>query len=356
MENIEGSLALSERAKRRLLFIVSWKLVSDASLPTFWSAQESRSDSHTKCGAETAVIRTTLYVIRTALNLRNMKQTTEIQLGDEEYPVLLAQIHGPPKKLYVWGTLPIARYWVAIVGSRKSTPYGTSVARQLAAELAGRGIVIVSGLAYGIDGSAHKGALEGKGMTVAVLGGGFNRLYPAIHAQLAKQVVENDGAVISEYAPGMSPMPWQFAVRNRIIAGLCQVTIVVEAVVKGASLITATVALDNNREVMAVPGNIDQPTSEGTNALLRQGAHVVTSAGDVLDLLGIEAEEQKASVYQPINPAEKALIRLISDGIHDGQELLERAQLDSAALAMTLTTLEINGVVRAGGANTWHLR
>jgi DNA processing protein len=288
--------------------------------------------------------------------MREMKQTTEIQLGDEEYPALLAQIHGPPKKLYIWGTLPIARHWVAIVGSRKSTSYGTHVARQIAAELAGHNIIIVSGLAYGVDGSAHKGALEGRGLTVAVLGGGFNQLYPATHAQLAKQIVEQEGTVISEYPPDMPPLPQQFAARNRIIAGLCQVTIVIEAAIKSGSLITATMALDNNREVMAVPGNIDQPTSEGTNALLRQGAHVVTSAGDVLDLLGIEAEEQKASVYQPANPAENALIRLLSDGIHDGQELLERAQLDSAALAMTLTTLEINGVVRAGGANTWHLR
>ncbi len=285
-----------------------------------------------------------------------MKQTTEIKLGDKEYPALLAQIHGAPKKLYVWGTLPDAPYWVAIVGSRKSTAYGTHVARMLASELAEQGIVVVSGLAYGVDGSAHKGALEGKGLTVAVLGGGFNRLYPAVHAQLAKQIVGEGGAVISEYPPDMSPLPQQFAARNRIIAGLCQVTIIIEAATRSGSLITATMALDNNREVMAVPGNIDQPTSEGTNALLRQGAHVVTSSKDVFDLLDIETDTRKASVYRPSNDHEKILISLISGGVHDGQELIEQTALDPGIFSMTLTTLEINGVIRAGGANTWHLK
>ncbi len=166
------------------------------------------------------------------------------------------------------------------VGARACSTYGSQVARVLARDLAAAGVVVVSGMARGVDGEAHRGALEAGGITVAVLGCGIDRDYPAVHAQLAREICER-GLVVSEYAPGVEPAPWRFPARNRIIAGLASAVVVVEARERSGALITADLALEEGRDVFAVPGEITSSLSTGSNGLLRLGAHVLTSADDV---------------------------------------------------------------------------
>jgi DNA processing protein len=190
------------------------------------------------------------------------------------FPPLLHAIHDPPAGLFVRGAAEVellGRAAVGIVGARSCSPYGAQAARMLGRELAAAGLVIVSGLARGIDGEAHRGALEAGGATVAVLGCGIERDYPASHAELAARI-RATGLAVSEYAPRVEPAPWRFPARNRIIAGLCAATIVVEARERSGALITADLALEEGREVLAVPGEITSALSRGTNDLLRLGA------------------------------------------------------------------------------------
>jgi len=213
-----------------------------------------------------------------------------LRRGEATYPTLLRGIPDPPPALWLRGDAPeelLTRPSVAIVGARACSSYGRSVARSLGRELAAAGLVVVSGLARGVDGEAHRGALDVGGITVAVLGCGIDRDYPAAHRELARRIVEN-GLIVSEYEPGVEPAPWRFPARNRIIAGLCAATVVVEARERSGALITADFALEDGREVMVVPGEITSAVSAGSNALLRLGATPVTAASDVLEAYGIE--------------------------------------------------------------------
>ena len=206
---------------------------------------------------------------------------------------MLAAIHDPPPALWVRGGAGdaiLSGRAVAVVGARACSAYGRSVARSLGRDLAAAGLVVVSGMARGIDGEAHRGALEAAGVTVAVLGCGIDRDYPAAHAELARRICER-GLVVSEYEPGVEPAPWRFPARNRIIAGLCEATVVVEARERSGALITADFALEEGREVLAVPGEITSALSAGTNALLRLGATPVTCSEDVLEVFGIESAD-----------------------------------------------------------------
>ena len=249
-----------------------------------------------------------------------------------DFPPLLRAIHDPPPGLFVRGgadpTL-LARPAVAIVGARACSGYGASVARRLGRELAAAGLVVVSGLARGVDGEAHRGALAGGGPTVAVLGCGVDRDYPAAHADLARRVV-----VVSEYAPGVEPAPWRFPARNRIIAGLCTATVVVEARERSGALITADLALEEGREVFAVPGEITSALSAGTNDLLKLGASPLTRAADVLSIYGIEPEEE-ARERSPL----LELLPATAD------ELARRAALSAEEVARALVELELAGAV-----------
>jgi DNA processing protein len=264
--------------------------------------------------------------------------------GEPNYPSQLRQLHDPPPGLFLRGSGAaelLGQRGVAIVGARACSSYGSQVGRLLGRELAAAGLVIVSGLARGIDGEAHRGALEAGGRTVAVLGCGVNRDYPAAHGQLAARICER-GLIVSEYAPGLEPAPWRFPARNRIIAGLAAATVVVEARDRSGALITADFALETGREVFAVPGEITSALSAGTNALLRLGATPLTSSEDVLEALGVEA----ASAPSPElgeTPARvlEALVREPS-GI-DG--LVRETGLDAAAVATALAELELAGVV-----------
>lgn len=215
-----------------------------------------------------------------------------ITVFEDKYPNLLKKIHSPPIVLYVKGHLPKdSEYAVGIVGSRVASIYGCATAQKLAYQLASRGVVIVSGLARGIDSAAHKGALKAGGRTIAVLGNGLNTIYPPENKKLAGEIVENGGAVISEFPMAMEPLPRNFPIRNRIISGLSLGVIVVEAAKNSGALITADFALEQDREVFAVPGKIDSSVSHGTNELIKQGAKLVQSADDVIEELGLKLKE-----------------------------------------------------------------
>ncbi len=207
--------------------------------------------------------------------------------GDSEYPLLLNEIYDPPPLIYVRGLrLPSAdsRSFVGVVGSRRCSDYGRETAFSLSRSLAERGVVIVSGAAYGVDGWAHRGCLEKGGFTIAVLGCGVDVVYPSFHRDLLELICER-GAVISEYPPGTEPAPWRFPHRNRIIAGMCHFLVVVEAAERSGALITAQLALEEGRDVGAVPGPVNSPLSFGTNALIQKGAKLVRSGDDVLEEL-----------------------------------------------------------------------
>jgi DNA processing protein len=263
------------------------------------------------------------------------------------FPRSLAAIFDPPVGLFLRGegeSAELERPAVAIVGARVCSPYGASVARMLGRELAAAGLVVVSGLARGIDGEAHRGALEACGVTVAVLGCGVDRVYPAAHGELARRVAER-GLIVSEYAPGVEPAPWRFPARNRIVAGLAAATVVVEARERSGALITADLALEEGREVFAVPGEITSGLSRGSNALLRLGATPLTAATDVLEALGIELP---AVEPPPVSPVAARVLDALDEGAASIDELVTRAALDAGALAAALAELELAGLVASG--------
>jgi DNA processing protein len=263
------------------------------------------------------------------------------------FPPRLRAIFDPPPALYLRGAGDpelLARRAAAVVGARSCSPYGALVARMLGRELAAAGLVVVSGLARGVDGEAHRGALEARGLTVAVLGCGIDRDYPASNAQLSRRI-EEQGLVISEYEPGVEPAPWRFPARNRIIAGLCEAVVVVEARERSGALITADFALDEGREVFAVPGEITSGLSAGTNALLKLGATPLTSAQDVLDALGIEPPEAPDAV--DVSPAAAQVLELVREAPCGPDELTARGVLAAGAISVALTELELAGLVAA---------
>jgi DNA processing protein len=263
-----------------------------------------------------------------------------------EFPPLLRAIHDPPVGLFLRGAAEaelLTRPAVAIVGARACSPYGAQVARMLGRELAGAGLVVVSGLARGVDGEAHRGALEAGGPTVGVLGCGIDRDYPAAHRELARRIGEH-GLVVSEYAPGVEPAPWRFPARNRIIAGLASVTVVVEAREASGALITADLALEEGREVFACPGEITSALSAGSNALLRLGATPLTSARDVLETLGVE---QPTPAVIEVGEGARAVLARLRDGAASADELGRTTELQAAELAAALSELELAGLVSA---------
>ena len=265
-----------------------------------------------------------------------------------EFPPLLHAIHDPPPGLFVRGAAGsdvLLRATVAVVGARSCSPYGAQVARTLGRELGSAGLVVVSGLARGVDGEAHRGALEAGGATVAVLGCGIDRDYPAAHRELAARI-RATGLTVSEYAPGVEPAPWRFPARNRIIAGLSAATVVVEARDRSGALITADLALEEGREVFAVPGEITSALSSGTNDLLKLGACPLTASTDVLELFGLTGAE--AEPVELGSSAEAVLARL-RDGPASADELARATGLDAGTLASALTELELAGCAVAGG-------
>jgi DNA processing protein len=267
--------------------------------------------------------------------------------SDRLFPELLRAVFDPPRELYVRGAGAaelLGSRAVAVVGARSCSAYGAQVARMLGRDLASAGIVVVSGLARGIDGEAHRGALEASGLTVGVLGCGIDRDYPASNASLSRRI-EEKGLVVSEYEPGVEPAPWRFPARNRIIAGLCAAVVVVEARERSGALITADFALDEGRDVFAVPGEITASLSAGTNALLKLGAIPLTSSDDVLDVLGVE--RPAASEAVDVSPEAAKLLELVRDAPAGADELTARGVLEAGVVSVALTELELAGLVAA---------
>ena len=267
------------------------------------------------------------------------------KLRRRELPELLRQIHDPPPTLFLRGAADVEVLWrpaVAIVGARACSTYGAQVARMLGRELAASGLVVVSGLARGVDGETHRGALDAGGVTVAVLGCGIDRDYPAAHTELARRICER-GLVVSEYEPGVEPAPWRFPARNRIIAGLTAATVIVEARERSGALITADFALEDGREVFAVPGEITSMLSTGTNRLLRQGATPLTSTEDVLELFGLSPGQRPHAPTLSIIAAK--LLERLADGAVSADELARATELEPGPLAAGLADLELEGLV-----------
>jgi DNA processing protein len=266
--------------------------------------------------------------------------------SDPRFPPLLQAIHDPPPGLFLRGgadTEMLSRPAVAIVGARACSAYGAGVARMLGRELAAAGLVVVSGLARGVDGEAHRGALEAgvAGATVAVLGCGIDRIYPAGHARLAAEIAES-GLVVSEYAPGVEPAPWRFPARNRIVAGLAAATIVIEARDGSGALITADFALEEGREVLAVPGEITSALSAGSNALLRLGATPLTRTEDVLELFGLEPARPEAP---ELSPAARSVLERVQEEPRGADAIGRVTGLEAGEVAAALAELELAGLV-----------
>jgi DNA processing protein len=277
---------------------------------------------------------------------------TPLVWSDPAYPVALTTIADPPPVLWVRGRVEVlSAPSVAIVGSRAASPYGLSVAAQLAGDLAARGLVIVSGLARGIDSAAHRGALAAAGVTVAVLGSGVDVIYPREHAPLAGDI-EKEGAVISELVPGTPPLPMFFPRRNRIISGLSRAVVVIEASDKSGSLITARCALEQGRDVLAVPGNVLSGRNRGAHGLLRDGAKIVESADDILEELGMATGVRPpgASDSRGLPPFRDPVLDCLIPGEPcDLDAISERSGLNSPRLLPRLFDLELRGLVRRVG-------
>ena len=279
-----------------------------------------------------------------------------VTFEDGGYPAALKDIFDPPCVLTCAGLVEALRGpAVAIVGTRNPTPYGTAVAERLAGDLASRGIVIVSGMALGIDTAAHRGALKEGGRTVAVLGSGFNRMYPRENRRLFESIREA-GAAVSEFPLDAEPISWNFPRRNRIISGLSLAVVVVEAAERSGALITASFALDQGREAMAVPGNVTSSVSRGTNGLLRQGARLVEGWEDVAEELPspwretlLRRKEGPPAPLPLLNEREAAVFGLLAvDTPTPVDELVERTGLSVTELLTLLLDLEFRGLIRRG--------
>ncbi len=271
-----------------------------------------------------------------------------------KFSQILSNIDPAVKSFHYIGTLPSQRLpSVAIVGTRKPTTYGREVTYRLSNELAAQGVVIISGLALGIDGIAHQAALDAGGTTLAVMGGGLNSIYPRQHQQLARQIVEQGGALISEYPNSMPPLMHHFLERNRIVSGLSDVIIIIEAAARSGTLATARWGLEQGKTIMAVPGNITSPTSAGCNQLIKTGAQVITDTKDVLNALNLQHKTTEPQLLFASSPEEQIILDILQAGERDGELLHQKSGFDAATFQQTLTMLEITGKIRALGANQW---
>jgi DNA processing protein len=273
---------------------------------------------------------------------------------DADYPRSLLTISQPPPVLYVKGTLVPADEWaVGIVGTRNASTYGREAARELASGLAANGVTVVSGLARGIDGAAHKAALDAGGRTIAVLGSGLDQIYPPEHRGLA-EAITRAGALVSDYAPGVAPESGNFPPRNRIISGLSKGVVIVEAGEVSGALITADFALEQGRDVFAVPASIFARSGRGSNKLIQQGARLVTSPADILEELNMAmvSEHQAARAVLPVDATEQQLLACLSADPTHVDDLGARVGLPIAQVSGALALMELKGLVRqVGGMN-----
>lgn len=302
---------------------------------------------------------------------QNLSKNNEIRPQEADFTEVLSSIAVTPKKLYFYGKLPENRLKsgtkrtyerpkvVAIVGTRKPTKYGEEIAYQLAYEVARRGAIVVSGLAYGIDSIAARGALDAGGVTVAVLGTPIDQIYPRAHTGLAERIVENGGCVMSELPPGAEYQPKTcFLERNRIISGLADVVVIPEAAERSGSLNTAAHALEQGREVFAAPGDITRPMSAGCNRLILQGATPYLAPEDVLGLLFPARRRKKQAQTELMlgdDELETQILQALAAGTREGDDLVSQTGVSVAEFNRAMTMLELKARVRALGANRWTL-
>lgn len=280
-----------------------------------------------------------------------------LKLIASDFPDFLSVIQPPPRQLFVAGVSPkelagIPK--VAVVGSRKASAYGIGVTDKIVFELAEAGVAIISGLALGIDSVAHRASLRADGLTVAVLPTALEHIYPASNNGLARSILDQGGALISEYSVDDPVYKANFRDRNRIISGLADIILVTEAAIDSGSLVTARFGLEQGKTVMAVPGNITSAGSEGCNNLIKSGAIPVTTADDVFFALGFKRQKRRSRQFRG-TPDEEKIFNLIREGVNDQEELATRANLSGAEAGSIITTLELGGYIKPAGSGRWLL-
>lgn len=348
------------------IYWVALNLVNGIGAVRFRALVDHFGDPRAAWEASAAALQTTglpanvveeLLEVRKRVNLEliweqiQTKQITLLTWEDENYPRRLKQIDTPPPVLYLQGSLTSADDWaVAVVGTRRVSPYGQQVAELVAGFLARNGVTVVSGLALGVDSIAHRTALDAGGRTIAVLGSGLDKVYPPENRKLAEEITGR-GALISDYGLGTPPDRGNFPARNRIISGLSLATVVIEAGQKSGALITANFAADQGREVFAVPGKIFAPQSKGTNDLIRKGAHPLLAPEDLLEVLSLSliTEQQTARVVLPADSTEAAIFNVLGHEPMHIDEIGQQAQLPIDQVSATLALMELKGMVRQMG-------
>lgn len=279
---------------------------------------------------------------------------TYTSIKTHTFTSVLQHYPGSPQNLYIAGEIPKKRTTtVAIVGSRRPTSYGKETTYKLAYDLAKQGVVVVSGLAYGIDAHAHRGALDAGGTTIAILAGGLDIIYPKQHTALAKQIINAGGALISEYKPGSTVYKSHFLARNRIVSGLSDAVVITEAAQRSGTLATVSHALSQGKDVFAVPGNVTSSLSVGPNRLIQQGAHIAMSANDILHIIAPHLVIHPQTKAAGATPAEKAILQLLQKGIRDGEILQQQSGLTISDYLQAMTMLEINDIIRPLGGDRW---
>lgn len=331
------------------------------SLEAAWQANQAQLE---KIGFDQRAIKS-FFAARSELDLDaelekvRQRKISLLTWDSPEYPAYLREVPNAPPLLYLWGDLVEGdRLAVAVVGTRRLTRYGRQVTQDLVTGLVLNGVTIVSGLARGIDAVAHKTALDLNGRTIAVLGSGLDSIYPAENRQMAQQITQEHGAVISEYGLGVKPEAKNFPPRNRVISGLSLGVIVVEAGERSGALITSSFALEQGREVFAVPGNMNSPASIGTNRLIQQGAKLVTSVDDVLDELNLKlvVEQTAVQLALPETAEEAALMAHLSGQPVHVDDLCQHTGLPTSLVTSTLTMMELKGMIRQVGGMNYVLR
>lgn len=278
-----------------------------------------------------------------------------LKLNGDGYPEILRKIPDAPGQLYWLGAPPpelLNRPKIAVVGSRKYSTYGRQVTQDFTAKLAQAGVLIISGLALGIDSIAHKATLDAGGLTVAVLPTSLDNTYPRSHRQLAEDILKRGGALVSEYRQGVEAFPANFIARNRIISGLADGLLITEAAAASGTMHTARFALEQGKSVMAVPGNINNRTSEGCNNLIKAGATPVTSTEDIFFTLKIKPKTELKRIFRG-SEQEQLIFNLIVEGRAAQEELETHSGLEASQLSTALTMLEINGYIKPLGGGQW---
>jgi len=271
-----------------------------------------------------------------------------IDMLSDEYPPLLKQVPDRPKKLYYLGKWDVSLFkeCLAVVGSRRRTHYGRRVCTEITRDVAQSGVTIVSGFMFGIDADAHEAAIAAGGKTVAVMPCGADYIHPSHQKKLYHDVINKGGLIVSEYEPGMPPDVWTYPKRNRIVAGVSQATLVVEAEAKSGSMITAQLTLDYDRELFAVPGPVDSPYSDGTLALIKDGAQMARTSEDVLSFYGKARKGRElTSFIETLDSAERTVAEILMQGPKSADELAHESGQSVSGLAMLLSLLQMKGVV-----------